>query len=283
MKTRHALLSAGALAAAALHAATPSVSLPPFVVTGRVVDYDGAGLVSAEVRVRKAGALLARADVRALDADTSANYALAVPMSSLDLPDAARAGDELTLEVDGGARTYSATNVVLVAPNPGRALRVDLRAASCTNPYGVADTYLANLRDYVEMAGVDGFFGPDGAYLPDADFDGDGVSNYREYLAGTDPLNAGDAGLRILAFRPVAENDAVMEATFLPGRNRAYCAERAEAAAGAPVFEPRPHQQEKAPGAPAKNYLVTGDEDPEIRAIYLYKEGGGGLYRLRLE
>ena len=44
----------------ALAADDPVVALPPFIVTGRVVDYDGAGLKTAEVRVRKGSLLLAR-------------------------------------------------------------------------------------------------------------------------------------------------------------------------------------------------------------------------------
>ena len=41
-------------------AAQPVLSLPPFVITGRVTDDRGAGLESAEVRVRKGETLLAR-------------------------------------------------------------------------------------------------------------------------------------------------------------------------------------------------------------------------------
>ena len=55
--------------------------LPPFIVTGRVVDYDGAGLKTAEVRVRKAGTLLARSKVGAFEDDTPCTYAVSVPMS----------------------------------------------------------------------------------------------------------------------------------------------------------------------------------------------------------
>ena len=260
--------------------AAPSVALPPFIITGRVIDYLGAGLESAEVRVRKGDVLLARGSVDDIGADSSANYAVAVPMTSTQVASAACAGDTLTLEIDSGAGSFSSTNATVQAANPGRTLKLNLRAASCTNPYGIADEYLAVLRD----AGYPGFFGPNGEYLPDADYDGDGVSNYDEYLAGTDPIESADAGLRILSWKAVPENPDVMEATFLPGRSRAYSAERADAAAeGALKFEHRAHQQAKAPGSPVANYLLTKDEDPEVRAIYLFKEGEGSLYRLRLE
>ena len=101
-------------------AAQEPVSLPPFVVTGRVIDYDGAGLKSAEVRVRKGGTLLARGKVGSFNADTPCNYAVSVPMSSTDMPTAACTGDSLTLEVDAGSAVYSSTNVSISAAKPGR-------------------------------------------------------------------------------------------------------------------------------------------------------------------
>ena len=55
----------------------------------RVVDYDGAGLKSAEVRVRKGSLLLARCSVGSFGEDTAANYSVAVPMSNADIPAAA--------------------------------------------------------------------------------------------------------------------------------------------------------------------------------------------------
>jgi hypothetical protein len=109
------------------------------------------------------------------------------------------------------------------------------------------------------------------------------VSNYAEYLAGTDAFDPSDAGLKILSWKQAEDNPDVMEATFLPARGRAYSVQRAAALSGPAVFELRPHQMESAKGAPAKNYLVTEDEEPEVRAIYLYKEGESSLYRLRLE
>ena len=272
------------LAVFSASAAQPTVALPPFIITGRITDARGAGIQSAEVRVRKGEPLLARGNVGSFDADTSANYALAVPMSNADIPTAASTGDALSLEIDAGADTYSDTNLTIVAAKPGRTLKLNIRAASCTNPYGVSDAYLNDIRLYVDACGIDGFLDADGNYQPNADFDGDGVSNYAEYLAGTDPFDAADAGLKILSWKAVEGNPEVMEATFLPGPNRSYSAERADAtAAPALSFELRPHQLTPEQNAVKKNYLNTGNEDPEVRAIYLYKEGSSSLYRLRLE
>ena len=287
-------------ASPAYAAAQPPVSLPPFIITGRIIDYRGAGLESAEVRVRKGGTLLARGNVGKFDADTSANYAVSVPMSNIDVPTAAVTNDMLTLEIEAGADTYSDTNVTITAAKPGRTLKLNIRAASCTNPYGVSDAYLNDIRMYVDVCGIDGFLDADGNYLPNADFDGDGASNYAEYLAGTDPFDPDDAGLKILSWKAVKGNPDVMEATFLPAPNRSYSAERAfvesggprsgaaESESGAarlprPQFELTPHQLSPEQNAVRKNYLNTGNEDPQVRAIYLYKEGSSSLYRLRLE
>ena len=262
-----------------LAADDPVVALPPFTVTGRVVDYDGAGLKTAEVRVRKGSLLLARSAVGYFGDDTAANYSVAVPMSNMDVPAAAKAGDSLTLEIDTGSTTYTDTNLNVSAASPGRTLKLNLRAAACTNDKGVADQYLNDIRYDLEDMGLSV-----SDYDPNADYDGDGVSNYMEYLAGTDAFDPADAGLKILSWRPVEGNPDVMEATFLPSRGRAYSAERAPTdGEDALSFAHRPHQTDPAPGAPAKNYLITEDEDPEVRAVYLYKEGASSLYRLRLE
>ena len=275
---------------AAHAAATPAVSLPPFVYTGRITDYERTGFESttkgAEIRARDAnGVLVARAPIVApTGGDTTANYALAIPLASAETPGAAQTGDELTFEIDpntGDARdVYAATNTFLAVGRPGRVARVDVCVATCTNPYGVADQYLDGLAAYwAEVKGTDEPF----VYDPKADWDGDGVSNYDEYLAGTDPLNPEDAGLRILSWRPVAGNPDAFEATFLPGKGRAYSAERRAIDEPSAAFRRTPHAETPNPSAARKAYLVTGGEDPDVRAIYLFREDAASLYRLRLE
>ena len=52
------LVSCLTLLALSLPAAQPTIALPPFIITGRITDYRGAGIQSAEVRVRKGAFLL---------------------------------------------------------------------------------------------------------------------------------------------------------------------------------------------------------------------------------
>jgi len=63
---------------------------------------------------------------------------------------------------------------------------------------------------------------------PDADPDGDGLTNWQEYLAGTDPLNANSV-LRVTQIRPVADG---IEITWSSVQGRVYAVEMALAPNG---------------------------------------------------
>ena len=80
-------------------------------------------------------------------------------------------------------------------------------------------------------------------------------------------------------YRAYSAERAVIET----GGTLSSASEKGETPSARPQFEQVPHQLSSEPTAPRKNYLNTGNEDPEVRAIYLYKEGSSSLYRLRLE
>ena len=258
----------------------PPATLPPVLVTGRVIDYEGLGIQQAEVRVRKGATLLARASVGSFDADTSANYALSVPMSNSNIPTTACAGDSLIVEVDDGDATYTNENSTISVGAPGQIVRLDIRAASCTNPYGVSDLYLEEITDWAYDYGYDDFFDANGNYQPNADYDGDGVSNYNEYLTGSDPFDPDDAGLKILSWSEVEGDPSLMVATFLAGVNRSYFAERAGKRdnGGIGEFSITSHLEAQDSSDP-RNYFTP--DRTEVHAIYLYKNGNTGLFRLR--
>ncbi len=280
-----AALLVGGAALTVAHGA-PTVSVPPFVYTGRIVNYEGDSYAvtakKAEIRARKNGKLIARSTIAQLSGDTSANYTLVIPMSNDDTAtDAAKKGDKLTFEIAADTNDiYTETNAFVAVGNPGRTAVVNVRVAKCTNDWGVADEYIDAIMDYVNSDDWDGYKYT--AYDPNDDWDDDGVSNYDEYLAGTDPFSKADAGLKILAWETVAENKNVMALRFLPGRNRAYSAIRRAPDSSDP-FTVTPHQTSPIVNGTQHNYYVTGSEDPQERTIYLLKVGDASLYRLRLE
>lgn len=280
-----AALLVGGAALTAAHGA-PTVSVPPFVYTGRIVNYEGDSYDSvatkkAEIRARKNGKLIARSTIAALEGDTSANYTLVIPMSTdSSATDAAYKGDKLTFEIaaDSSSEVYTETNAFVAVGNPGRTAVVNVRVAKCTKVEGVADDYIDALMTYIAEEGLADKYP---TYDPNADWDGDGVSNYNEYLAGTNPLDKEDS-LKILTWEAVAENKNVMALTFLPGRNRAYSAIRRAPDSSDP-FTVTPHQTSPIVNGTQHNYFITGSEDPQVRVLYLLKVGDASLYRLRLE
>ena len=256
--------------------------LPPHVYTGRVLDYDAGNLATtrdvSEVRARKAdGTLLARCQVTKVEG-TLSNYALSVPVSSIPTPRSAVSGEKLSFEVDNGVETFVISNAFPAVGLPGRVSLVDLIAATDTNGNGIADAYEEDSAAYMAVMGFEG------AFTPDGDYDNDGMTNYEEYLAGTDPFSDADY-LRIFSLATVPANPDVLAAMFLPGMNRSYSVQSATntVADRGFAFQPRTHQIGPALNAATSTYIQTGRESPRVHMLYLIKEGDHALYRLRLE
>ena len=267
-----------------LRAAQPiALSIPPHVYTGRVLDFDAGNLATsrerAEVRARKAdGALLARSNVVVADGSIC-NYSLAIPMSTVPSSSCAVQGERLAFEVDNGEEIFVISNAFPAVGLPGRVTHVDLVAAKDENQNGFADSYEEDLAFYMEAMGIEGPLSRDG------DYDGDGVSNYEEYLAGTDPLSDADC-LRILAFGQVPDGtNSLSRLSFLPGLNRTYSVQVSTNLSGkaqAP-FHSTPCRFTPDSNDPARTYIQTDSTSPEVHALYLLQEEDHAFYRLRLE
>lgn len=276
---RQKLLALGmavSLAAGAAWAAVEPISLPPYIVTGRIVNYDHADLSStattAEVRARKNGVLIARCTLRAID-DSPNNFALSIPITSQNFTTSAMVGEFLTFEIDDGVNVYTDTNVTITVGSPGRVGTITLAAAKDSDGDGVADEYVDSIAGLMYENGITA------AYDPAADYDHDGMSNRAEYQAGTDPFSDTD-NLRILSIAPVAENESVMVATFLAHENRAYSVQQKSPTND---FTMHTFQKAKESGATPFNYFKTGNENEPVRTIYLFKSGPSQLYRVHLE
>ncbi len=272
-----------------------AVSLPPSVYTGRIKDYDGAGLHRysevAEVRVRKNGVLLARGKLGEFEGDTVCNYSVAVPMTTdAASANAAAVGDELVFEVDSRdamCTAYASTS--LPAAKSGSVTRLDLKLMSDTIVPGIDDDYVryaeAHGRTYRNPGTGQAYIASGASYNPDADYDGDGVSNREEYLAGTDPFNAEEAGLKVTSFKIVKADDGsdMVELGFKPVYGFAYSVERStnrvDAAHG---FAIHPHRSEPKRASGERKY-IDETEDVEERKVYLDKVGELGLFRIRLD
>ena len=200
MRTVLALIGSAALSSS-------GVNLPvgTYIYTGSVLDYRhevmtaDAGLTIQAVAAN--GTVLASSRVTDPVVSSGVNFVLEVPVSTEASAKSAAVGDALTCVVisEGGVTNVSPQPLPPVAA-ANAITNLNIVSASATAfPYVdgrtvlVSDDYLAGLAPWMEAYGKS-------AYDATADWDGDGVSNYAEYKAGTNPFDPSDR-LRITDFR----------------------------------------------------------------------------------
>jgi len=201
------------MAVAALCAATAAaVSIPqsPVVTYGLVRDEYGSPLTAASAAEMKLvkdaepnGTVYAKTVVGPT-ANPSVNYSLSLEIDS-EGPTRSYAVVQgtpmrVTCIIDGVAQTLS-PSPVFETPVNGTAQRIDFAIGADADGDGIPDTWemwmlLANGRASNAAAIA--------AFKPDDDADGDGMSNYNEFLAGTDPFLSTDL-LAIKSFKKVSE------------------------------------------------------------------------------
>jgi len=162
------------------------IHVPPVTYSGMVKDYMLApftGEHRASVYVRRLtadGALLARADT--IDPLDGINYALAIPLVNVSnlVSTAATVGQQVRFDVDDGTMIWGNVSVQTIG-NPGR-YTLHITLMTDANGNGVADEYEMLIQALMDAYGITG------AYDPNADYNGDGITNYQHYLSGTSPF-----------------------------------------------------------------------------------------------
>ncbi len=197
------MAAAFAAAMASLTALSVNFPLGTHIYKGSVLNYRHEVCTSSDKLTVQAvttnGNVLATCRVTDPSVSSGVNYRLEVPVATESSPKSAAIGDTLRCVVisDGGQTNVSVKSMPPVsAANAISDLNLVSSSSSAFQSAGgtvlVSDDYLADIAMLMEQYGKT-------AYEPDADWDGDGVTNYSEYRAGTNPFEASDR-LRIKEF-----------------------------------------------------------------------------------
>lgn len=178
--------------------------------------YDANDNVQVQV-LKTNGTVIASSSITdPYDASAGYNFLLNVPLVIGAADEAACVGDDvnLVLKVDGVAN-LARQPVRILRANGGTNLFVQVwDTISYTNADKSVATlsrrYVEEIQSWVDAKGL-------GTYNPFADYDGDGRSNYAEYVEGTDPFDPSDY-LHILEYKTAATNLHTITFAYSGGR-----------------------------------------------------------------
>ena len=230
-----------------------------------------------EIRLKDAdGALLAKTTT-ATSGQTAYNYVLYVPVTTTKTSRHACVGDSVTFEfVDPSGNVYTGlvASADAVIGNSGEVRRLDVVLATDSDGDGVADEYMESVEGWMEIAGIDG------PYDPDKDYDGDGRTNYEEYLAGTNPCDASDCfSVRQFSSGEAANGFVALRVSVAEGRT--YSVLRANSLVS-PSWRLTTFAED-AQSEPSSTYFTTGATEHGERVIFVRKDGPCQFYKVNLE
>jgi hypothetical protein len=284
MKT--CLVAASVSLGAALAAFGANFPLGTYVYTGSVMNYRHEVLTSADgvsvQAVATNGTVLATCKVTDPVVSTGVNFVLEVPVASEASGKSAAIGDELNCVV------VSASGSASVSPQPlpvvaraSNVTNVNIVSASATSfekdgkTVLVSDKYLSMIAPLMRYEGRS-------AYDPFADWDGDGASNYAEYLAGTNPFDESDR-LRIRAFE-LGRTATLL--TFEYAGGHLYAVDSSPTLTD-PAWAKEPFKVGSADVAEQKTVSMEGNEYEDVGVMTLYlapaSDSPSMFYSLRAE
>lgn len=207
-------------------AAVASFPQSPVIYYGLVRDEYGSPLKAAsDVRLDlvrnndRAGAVCATSRVGETGYP-GMNYRLSLEIDSAGpvRAKAAVAGESMYIKaIQGGASINLSPDPVLATPAQGTKVRMDFTIGEDFDHDGMPDSWE---EWQLDMAGRDSSPAAILAFKPEDDADGDGMTNYQEYLAGTDPFLATDL-LKIESFE-VIPGTGRAKISFLTAVGRKY-------------------------------------------------------------
>ena len=197
MKTINKLAAMFLLSLAAMNVAVAvNVPLGTHLVTGTRKDWQNNVLTSSAAVTIQAvatnGTVIASTPVGNPSAD-GYNFVLQIPLSTTATDSTAAVGDQLNcVLIQETGLALAASPITVGNANAVSSLVLEfVNMQSYTNSAGTTVNVPAEYVDTIAaMLEDEGIEGED--YDPFADYDHDGVSNYNEYRAGTDPFNPDD-------------------------------------------------------------------------------------------
>lgn len=263
-----------AVAAAVRSTAAPNFPTGTFIVTGSLKNWKNALYTSDDnvsVQAVSSGHILAECDVQtALERSDGRNFSLSISLSTVATDKTAKVGDTVNLVVLDGAMVHIASEAIRISGADRwtniNAQVVSVQTFPSTSEYAaggevsVARAYLEEIQPWLDFCGYD-------AYAPDADWDGDGMSNYAEYLAGTNPFDTSER-LRITDFRLVDGDRAALSFEYSGGH--VYSLLASPSLAHPEWATEKFAADEKATEATLETVTFSGsDEDADIATVYV--------------
>ena len=235
---------------------------------------------TAAIRAQRAdGTVIAEATVANADPE-GYNFILSIPVASAATPKACEVGETLdcVLAADGG--TLKEENLLTVGPP----ISVGVLTFNCTETKSytnaadgavaeIPTAYLAEAQAFLDEVA------PGETYDPWGDYDGDGVSNYAEFLAGTIPFDETDY-LRVKEF---GMKDGKFALKFEHVGGHVYAVSSSDTLAR-PAWAKKRVRKNKDDGAELDQVLADGEDgDVGETTIYITPVGGATSEFFKLE